>query len=181
MGQLQIVWASHGLSRGELMAAQRAIRRLDQLGQAPSADAYFATTARPRAQLLVREARAAIDVHLPCWAGQVRRPAGPASLTLAIPSRAGIDELGRWWQRRLRRAAVVRALPRLVGQLPADLERTIAHYEMALLDRPPWSHGDRLLSAFEQAHGEIGRYSQRRLAELGQQPRPTPAPVLATG
>jgi hypothetical protein len=33
----------------------------------------------------------------------------------------------------------------------------IARVEMALLDRAPWSHGDRLLSAFELAHLDIGR------------------------
>lgn len=71
----------------------------------------------------------------------------------AVPSSRSIDALGCWWQRRLRRAAIVGSLPGLLTSKDAD--RMIGQAEMALLDRPPWSHGDRLLSAFELAHGEI--------------------------
>lgn len=74
-------------------------------------------------------------------------------LLQAVPPNRSIDALGAWWQRRLRRAAIIAALPRLL--ISDDADRLIGQAEMSLLDRPPWSHGDRLLSAFELAHGEI--------------------------
>ena len=81
-----------------------------------------------------------------------------ATLGRAVPTPAAIDHLGAWWHRRLRRCAAFRALPELVAGAEPDL--AIGRAEMALLDRPPWSHGDRLLSAFELAHAEIRTQAQ---------------------
>ena len=81
----------------------------------------------------------------------------------AIPPPDPINELGEWWQRRLHRGALVRSLPRLLLS-GVEAELVVGTAELALLDGPPWSHGDRLLSAFELAHSEI-RSQTRLLAD----------------
>jgi hypothetical protein len=128
-------------------------------------------TALPRSQVLKAVATAAIDHELDGIADDLdgRWPAGsdPARLLLAaLPSLDPIDELGRWWQRRLRRAATLRALPLIALRAPSQAELVIANVEMSLLDRAPWSHGDRLLSAFETAHAEVISHGRRRVGGL---------------
>ncbi|MEZ5408834.1 MAG: hypothetical protein R2761_12465 [Acidimicrobiales bacterium] len=158
---LDRVCREHGLSRRELMAYQRAVHALQRVGQAPTPDEFWAATAQPRAQRLLDAARAAIDAELePLARSGARVSAG--DVAAALPSTADIDELGQWWQRRLRRAATLRALPDVAARLPGAAELTIAHHEMGLLDQPPWSHGDRLLSAFELAHAEIRRHGREQ-------------------
>jgi hypothetical protein len=79
--------------------------------------------------------------------------------------RRSIDELGERWQARLHRQAVRRSLLRHPTMSRSKLMTQVAREELAMLDRPPWSHGDRLLSAFEIAHGEIrGRIKERVIA-----------------
>ncbi len=49
---------------------------------------------------------------------------------------------------------------------PGGFELAVAAAEMALLSQAPWSHDDRLLSAFELAHGRLrdhGLDVERRL------------------
>jgi hypothetical protein len=179
---LEAVYTVHGLSRRELLGVHRGIAKLQRAGAAPSANEFWETTALPRARALTYVARAALDSELaeigaalelagnrlvvadqrlePISASDLARP-----LLAALPSGDAIDRLGRWWQRRLRRAATVRALPSIALRVPAQAELAIASAEMQLLDRPPWSHGDRLLSAFEIAHAEIATYGRRRIAE----------------
>lgn len=96
-------------------------------------------------------------------------------LAAALPSNGPLDDLGLWWLRRLRRAALVRALPALLGDVPAAARMAIANREMQLLLRPPWSHGDRLLSAFELAHADLRRYGRHRIAATSRRLR-SPVP-----
>ncbi|MEL7155102.1 MAG: hypothetical protein AAFN30_00730 [Actinomycetota bacterium] len=80
-----------------------------------------------------------------------------------LPRSDDLDQLGWWWQRRLRRAAMVRALPEVLAGTTADIGLTVSRTEMQLLDRAPWAHGDRLLSAFELAYAEIERLGTTRV------------------
>lgn len=163
------------------MTSQRDIRRLQRIGALPDPTEYWQRSALPRAAILIDAAMVAVldegealgrgvdrfvaeltDGPMSHWAlGPQGRPtirasvgSAAAELMASIDGPAPIDALGAWWQRRLRRAAIVRALPRLRAN-GADIELAIGRVEMTLLDRPPWCHGDRLLSAFEIAHGEI--------------------------
>lgn len=173
------VCRDHGLGRRELMAYQRAVHALTRAGQAPGPDEFWATTAQPRARRLLDAARDAIDAEL---APLARSGAlvSAAEVAAALPSTDDIDELGQWWQRRLRRAATLRALPDVAARRPGAAEITIAHHEMWLLDQPPWSHGDRLLSAFELAHAEIRRHGREQALRWWpvQPGRPLAAPQL---
>lgn len=173
------VGREHGLDRRELMAYQRAVHALRRSGQAPTPDEFWAATAQPRARRLLDAARGAIDTEL---APLARSGAlvSAADVAAALPSTEEIDELGRWWQRRLRRAATLRALPDVAAGRPGAAELTIAHHEMWLLDQPPWSHGDRLLSAFELAYAEIRRHGREQALRWWpvQPGRPMAAPQL---
>lgn len=66
-----------------------------------------------------------------------------------------IDELGRWWQARLYRSALAATLPKSILSSMSELAASARDFEMELLDQPPWSHGDRLLLAFETTHREL--------------------------
>lgn len=103
-----------------------------------------------------------------------------AALLAAIPARDSLDELGRWWQRRLRRAATIRAFPTLAGTAAKGAELVVSQFEMQLLDESPWSHGDRLLSAFELAESDIRRFAQARIAETVNILCATSGPALNT-
>ncbi len=155
------VCREHGLQRRELMAYQRAVHALTRAGRAPTPDEFWAATAQPRAQRLLDAARAAIDTELAPLA-RAGALVSAGDVAAALPSTTEIDELGQWWQRRLRRAATLRALPDVAAGRPGAAEVTIAHHEMWLLDQPPWSHGDRLLSAFELAHAELRRHGREQ-------------------
>ena len=171
----------HDLGKRELVRTQRDIRRLQRVGALPDPTEFWQRSAIPRAAVMVEAAMVvvaeegnllgrAVDEFMADltngpiadWAvasaGKtvVRAAVGTAAaeLVAAAEAPASIDALGAWWQQRLRRAATRRALPRLI-RVGADTDLEIGRAEMALLDRPPWCHGDRLLSAFEIAHGEI--------------------------
>lgn len=177
---LDAVHRAHDLGRDELVATERGIGRLAQQSMAPPANEFWETTAVPRAHRLVTEAGIVINRALLSLAQHRcslcsdrhcsdRHWAVAEADVLAVISRAEqIDELGRWWQRRLRRTATLRSIPTVLTRVPAQVELTISTMEMDLLDRAPWSHSDRLLSAFELAHGELARYGRRRVAELYQ-------------
>lgn len=106
---------------------------------------YWSAVALPRASRLVAEAvelidRSGIDQHV----SELRPP---------VP----IRQVSAWWHRRLRRAALIRSIPSVLMATPIEAELVIARAEMALLERQPWSHADRLLTAFELAHVQIDR------------------------
>lgn len=180
-GRLRRALNLHDLNRQELLAAQRDVIRLRRIGALPAPNEYWRRSALPRAAIMVDASMAAVveEGHLlgealDRFLDELDSPAlidwtedsldrrtldhttGPAIARLlgAVPPTSSIHALGSWWQRRLRRAAVLRSIPRLLAS-DADPDQVIGRSEMALLDRAPWSHGDRLLSAFELAHGEI--------------------------
>jgi hypothetical protein len=180
-GRLRRAIELHDLDRRELMAAQQQIGRLRRAGLLPSPADYWENTAVPRADILVDAAidavteetgrlGEAIDRFLTATSRSTLEPwingaEGRAAiqrsgdeaverLLAAIPASERIDALGEWWQRKLQRRAVLRAAPRLLVSR-ASAEVVIGEAEVAILDSPPWSHGDRLLSAFELGHAEI--------------------------
>ncbi len=167
--ELATVFDAHDLNRGELLAMQRGIKRLDRCSMAPRANEFWEVTAQPRAQRLIDNAVPVIDRHAKALA-EVRATARPDDLDdrfiAALPSLDAINDLGHWWQRRLRRTAMLTSLPALAMKVAAEAELVISNHEMALLDAAPWCHGDRLLSAFELAHSEIRRHGRARVTEL---------------
>lgn len=174
---LRAVHAQHDLTRRELLSVQRGIRRLHRAGETSSANDFWAAAAQPRAQLLIDRAKLTIDGELDRLSRAALPPADQPTqagrsvtvsnaldeLTSSLRADESINDLGRWWQRRLRRAATMRALPAIMTRIPAEAELVVSCTEMALLDRSPWSHGDRLLSAFELANVEIHAYGRDRI------------------
>jgi hypothetical protein len=188
--RLQRAYELHDLDRGGVMTAQREIDRLAARDLLPSPNSYWETVAVPRANMLVDAARVAIDEESSALDDTLDRfltasrrstlepwSSGPDGLTAirragvaaaqripdAVPSSEAIEALGEWWQRRLRRAAIIKAVPQLL--LPAgSTDAVIGAVELVLLDRPPWNFTDRLLSAFELAHSEV-RYEAETAIE----------------
>lgn len=178
--RLQATVDRHDLRRKELLATHRDIERLHRAGALPNPTEYWQQSALPRAAMLVDESMTALVEegeqigcaldhfmaeldgadHPWCDTKPGRSAAHElsvfaiAGLTDAVPSDREIHALGAWWQRRLRRTATLRAMPTLVRGR-GDADAVIGRTEMDLLDGPPWTHGDRLLSAFELAHSEI--------------------------
>ncbi len=66
-----------------------------------------------------------------------------------------INEVGAWWQSKLRRRAILATVGRLLFTPLGRYELAVTAAEMTLLSEPPWSHDDRMLSAFELAHGDL--------------------------
>ncbi len=173
---------AHGLTYAELVRTQRALRRLESETRAPSAQAFWDTTAYPRAQMLVTAAEPLVEqaghafgdaanrltrsVELATESHQSISTIAPGLLRrmidvggnvvrTATPSRDGIDQIGERWHRRLRRAAWKSVVPSQFAMSTAALEDRIDHMELELLEQLPWAHGDRLLSAFELAHVDV--------------------------
>lgn len=179
--RLEQVITQHDLDKRELLTAEKDIRRLSRTDSAPNPTEYWQRAALPRAAELVEASMTVIvdegdtlgsaidDFFKPMergelkhWAGTAegraisRQAAGRAVSMLAEGVRPSeeIHILGQWWQQRLRRAAAVRSLPQLF-RFGVDADAVIGRTEMRLLDGAPWTHSDRLLSAFEIAHSEI--------------------------
>ena len=182
---LLAVYRVNDLQRRELVAAERGIRRLDRQSMAPAPNEFWESIALPRAQRLIDEARRVIDREI-LTLGALRDEAGAlmvaeGDLLDALPSSTAINDLGNWWQQRLRRAAMTRSLPSILARSPGEAELVVSNQEMLLLDRAPWSHGDRLLSAFELANGEVGRFGRQRVTELIARSQPGAGRVRAAG
>jgi len=96
---------------------------------------------------------------------------GIRRVVLTVRALNEIDDLGRWWQDRLRRKAVVSVASRILTSPLRHFELIVSAAEMDILERPPWSHDDRLLSAFELAHSELREYSMNLERELRRQAR----------
>ena len=127
-------------------------------------DDYWLTVALPRARRLVAEAvelidRSGIDRHVVGGSsGQVVASHGRGDgLVSELGPPVPIRHVSAWWHRRLRRAALIRSIPSVLMATPIEAELVVARAEMALLERQPWSHADRLLTAFELAHMQIDR------------------------
>ena len=55
---------------------------------------------------------------------------------------------------------------RLLICTPSEGQRLLAQSELELFDQAPWTHDDRLLSAFELANADVRAYLRDRLSEL---------------
>ncbi len=91
--------------------------------------------------------------------------------TLPAPrlSRVPLDQVGACWQRRLRVTSIARIVVPLLIAPASQTHDRVLQSELQLLTRAPWQHGDRLLSAYETAHGEIREYL-REAVDLAVQP-----------
>ena len=104
------------------------------------------------------------------WPTPSKSPAGGIDDFLAAASTANrINEVGAWWQGRLRRKAILTAAGRLLITPIERCELVVTSAEMDLLSGPPWCHDDRLLSAFELAHGDLRDHVARAGQELNRQ------------
>jgi len=169
---------SDGLNRKNLLDIHSGIRRLDRRSVAPTSGEFWESTARPMSRRWAAASTEAIDTELAGLlnviigdAGSIvgepdRQIGAPIEKRLleALPDRSELDALGTLWQKRLRRAAMVAALPAMVQRVADDASLVVSEYEMALLDTPPWSQGDRLLSAYELAHRELVSHGRRSIA-----------------
>ena len=77
-----------------------------------------------------------------------------------------INEVGAWWQGRLRRKAILAAAGRLLVTPLGQCDVEVAAAEMRLLAKPPWSIDDRLLSAYELAHSDLRDHVAKRRSDL---------------
>ncbi|MDH4277842.1 MAG: hypothetical protein OEW83_07140 [Acidimicrobiia bacterium] len=82
----------------------------------------------------------------------------------AIGSR--INEVGAWWQGKLRRRAIRATAGRLLITPLGRYDLAVSAAEMRLLGEPPWSLDDRLLSAFELAHSDLRDHLATRRNDL---------------
>lgn len=91
---------------------------------------------------------------------------------LAAASTGGrLNEVGAWWQGRLRRRAILATAGRLLITPLERCELAVSAAEMKLLSGPPWCHDDRLLSAYEVAHSDLRDHVTRAGAGLERQAR----------
>lgn len=112
----------------------------------------------------------------------VQPPAGASDIDLATAiavARTGVDEfvaaatvgnrineVGAWWQGRLRRKAILVSAGRLLMTPVGRYDSAVAAAEMRLLAEPPWSLDDRLLSAYELAHSDLRDHVETRRRDL---------------
>lgn len=92
--------------------------------------------------------------------------AGVDGFVAAANVGARINEVGAWWQGKLRRKAILTAAGRLLTAPVGRYDAEVAAAEMRLLETPPWSLDDRLLSAFELAHSDLRDHIETRRSDL---------------
>lgn len=176
--RLGVVRSVYGLRRTHLVDTARTARRLWRADALPSSAEFWRRTAWPRADLLVDASLQA--VHL---AGHRLRDAaadcdGPAheieplldgarsAMAEPLSARRTVDDMGRWWERRLRRAALTRSFPDLLVAPVERIPEQVEAVELALSSQPPWRHEDQLLVAFEIANREIERQGRLLLDQI---------------
>lgn len=169
--------AAHDLTRAQLVGVEANARRQNRAGVTVSADEFWTQTAQPQAAVLLaacqriqNEAGCAIVERL--WRhGREVAAIGPEPddvdrcrdmveaevrrLGPALIAPTSINALGQWWQNRLRRRAMVLAAPGSLLKPTSHFPLLVTERELELARRPPWSHGDRLLAAFELAHADL--------------------------
>ncbi len=189
VARLSDVQAEHDLTWRSLLASQRRIAQLDDVGSAPTPLEFWEMEAAPSSASLVTAAALVIESEMANAADAVSRfrasveplVADDRTATLV---RADLDAvlqpllrgvldpdplnaIGERWQRRLRRAATRRVIAtRNHRKQSIGSDLLVDQEELVLLDRPPWAHGDRLLSAHEIAHNEIRGLVRDHLREL---------------
>ncbi|MEZ5227215.1 MAG: hypothetical protein R2710_11210 [Acidimicrobiales bacterium] len=187
--RLDAVRRSYEIDDRALLQTQREVGRQTNDGLAPSTAEFWRSVASPLADRLADAAKAVIDEEFEEFAAasvRFRRsvrslgPTGPgvfalaeADVSLALDVMGSImldpsplDEVGERFQRRLRRTASRRLLPRSFLISPSETERIIDRVELELLDHPPYSHCDKLLVAFELAHADVRAYVRDHIARL---------------
>ncbi len=185
--RLSAVWEMHDLSLSELLATQATVAKMSE----PATPAEFwAAEALPRAHALRDAATATIDDELEQFAdavarfheslrllarpqrddelgrrGRLHALAAGHSLAETFPDKT-INDVGARWHTKLHRAARRRSFFATFGVPPAEAELALARTEMELLSEAPWSHGDRMLSAFELAHSDIANHLRRSVVRV---------------
>lgn len=181
--RLNDVQEAYQLTLPSLLSEQRKAHRADANGLTMTATTYWQDVAEPRAAQYVDKATAVIDQEFTAVADAVKRfqqsirnysnASGQRSdrsavsnwisdavepLLECVPTADQINQVGEKWQQKLHRAAIVRSLPELLLNPQTSARDIIARTEMDLLEKGPWVHGDRMLSAFELATSDIRNY-----------------------
>ncbi len=168
---------AHDLTRAQLIGVEANVRRQSRAGVAVTADEFWIRTAQPQAAVLLTACRRVQDEAEGAVGDALRRHvrvlatlepnpedadrwretmvAAVQRLGPALVPPTTINSLGRWWQNRLRRRAMVSALPDSLLQPATRFPLLVTERELELSRRPPWSQGDRLLAAFELAHADL--------------------------
>lgn len=181
--RLRAVRQSHDLNWRDLLSSQRTVARLTGSDAETTPDEYWALVAHPRAAVLSANAIAVIDSEREALTDAVLRYRG--SVRPVVPKehqpldadttaaeiervlspvgalrmdRSALDEVGERWQRSLHRAALRRSTRMVLASPIGDTSTIVRATELALLDEPPWCHGDRLLAAYECAHVEVASH-----------------------
>ncbi len=171
--RLESVRIAYDLDRRALLSSQRLV---EARHPSPSVEEFTRFVALPMAGRLRTRAVAAIDAAIPELCAdvvkthrlvatehpQLDQRARRRLLDEALaPVRAvrldrrPLDDLGRRWQKRLRRAAALESFGTIVCAPARDASRALDAAELALVAETPWAHGDRLLSLFEMAHADV--------------------------
>ncbi len=198
--QMEAAASFHDLSRRRLRTSHRSVLKLTSGGAVPTPQEFWEQTAQPQARNLFDAVTTAIDAEtaeltkaLQQFATGVRlelrasggrleegwtiedlqavADAGVRRVAVTVRGLDEIDELGHWWQARLRRAAMKATATKLLMAPLREFELVVAAAEMRLLEQPPWSHDDRLLSAFELTHSDIRDYAMTVESRMQRQAR----------
>ncbi len=187
--RLEVVRQSYEIDDRALLQTQREVGRQTSEGLAPSTAEFWRSVASPLADRLADAAKEVIDQELEEFAaGTVRfrrglRDIGSTNPPLRLQAEVDLDAalahfeglaldpqpldaVGERFQRRLRRTASRRMLPRSLLTSPAETERIIDRVEIELLDQPPYSHCDKLLVAFELTHADVRAYVREHIDRL---------------
>lgn len=176
-GQRDLTWRL-------LLSSQRKISKA--IGHAPSPTQFWETEAAPMAAAFATAARLVIDSELENVSDAVSRFTASVSPLLSDPSigqfvrtdvsvvlqvlgsntldDGPLNDLGDRWQERLHRQAIRRCMRLRNSNTGEPFDAVVAREELDMLDKAPWIHGDRLLSAFEIAHSETRSHLRDMLA-----------------
>jgi len=186
--QIEAAASFHDLSKRQLLDSHRSVLKLSEGGLVPTPQEFWKQTAQPRAANLVEAVHTLLDAEAdeltkalqqfatgirlelradqgsldPAWTvDELHRVAqeGVSRLAATASALTAIDDLGQWWQTRLRRRAILSAWSKILVSPLDRFELLVSTAEMRLLEQPPWNLDDRLLSAFELAHSDIREHA----------------------
>lgn len=169
----------HDLTRTHLAGIEATARRQDKAGLTVTAGDFWLRTAEPQAGVMLAACSSVQDESRTSIGDLIRRhvrQVDPDAMGVdhplvaawteqvlteirrmapAMVPRTTVNELGDWWQQRLRRRAALRAVPRSLLAPATHLPLLVDAQEIYLSQLSPWSHGDRMLAAFELAHNQL--------------------------
>ncbi len=179
--RLDSVFDEFDLTKRDLLAANRNGRVVSRRGRQDPAS-YWKTVAVPAADRLRLASIDVIDEETEqlCveWSRVIKldpslsghaKPTAEEHLRMlpsTLPPADHINDLGAWWQKRLRRAASLRAAWPILLSPVGQSELLIDKAELELADSDRWVYSDRLLSAFERAHVDIRQHMATRTNHL---------------